>query len=197
MPIKDNDLSAADPKLVAMMNVILKELGIDTTRPHFQDTPKRFIKALMDATDAIRTPEPRFTLFPNKEDVNGIVMLKRLRVVSLCSHHLYPWMGYVTVAYIPDKWLVGASKFSRVIDWMSAFPSAQEIFTEQLADFIQKKAEPVGLMVISEATHSCMVARGANEEESSLVYSAVRGVMAENKNPRAEALKLLGTTINK
>jgi GTP cyclohydrolase I len=187
----DNDLNKVNPKLTKKMESILIALGIDTKSDHFKDTPKRFIKALMDATEYKRTPEPRFTLFPNKENVSGIVMLKKLRVVSLCSHHLFPWTGYVTVAYIPRNFLIGASKFSRIIDWMSAFPSAQEIFTEQLAEYIQAKADPIGLMVVSEATHTCMVARGANEENSTLTYSAVRGVMCEPKNPREEALSLL------
>lgn len=177
------------------MAEILSELKIDLNQPHFSDTPARVIGALVSATSFKREPEPRFTLFPNDEHISGIVVLKRLRVTSLCSHHLYPWTGYTTISYIPDKWLIGASKFSRIIDWMSKFPSAQELFTEQLANFIQEKANPLGLMVITEATHSCLTARGASEEESKLVYSAVRGLMSENKNPRDEALRLLNTKV--
>ena len=175
---------------------ILSYLGEDSQRDGLKDTPKRVVKALHELTWGQRVPEDEFlssihTSFELKHD--QMIAVRNIKFTSLCEHHVLPFMGVATVAYIPDiehGKIIGISKLARIVEYYAARLQVQERMTMQIADAVQKLLSPIGIGVWVDAMHSCMSIRGVKAVGSSTVTSDLRGVMKTNAESRAELLAL-------
>ena len=158
---------------------ILQVLGQDTDRDGLKDTPKRYTKFLVDFLDR---PQFNFTMFDNDAETDEMIIVEKIRFASLCEHHTLPFMGYGWIAYIPDNHLVGLSKFERVLSHFAAGFQNQERITQQVAEFIDKKASPKGVAVCLKAMHTCMTIRGAKAWGSHTTTTALKGVFSDKNN---------------
>lgn len=122
---------------------------------------------------------------------NGIVIVKDIPLFSQCEHHLVPFYGKVSIAYIPRHKVVGLSKFARLVECYGRRLQVQERLTKQIADAIEEYLDPIGVMVVIEAEHMCMTMRGIQKPGTKTVTSRVSGVFFDKPEARAEALELL------
>lgn len=171
--------------------MVLEGLGIPwMASPHTVETPRRAARAMVEEICAgIVAKPPSLTVFP-LEGTPSMIVSRRIPVRSLCAHHLLPFVGYATVAYIPGNSIVGISKLSRVVHHFMAKPQVQENLTTDIADHLQKVLKPQGIGVVIQAKHFCMELRGV-KHESNMLTSALRGEF-EEPEVRAEFLSLAG-----
>lgn len=176
---------------------ILKELGEDVERDGLIDTPNRFIKSLYQKTWGLRIPEEDFiksisTSFDISYD--EMVMVKRIPLNSLCEHHISPFFGTATVAYIPDykneSKVLGISKLARIVEYYSARLQVQERLTNQIADCLEKICNPLGIGVFIESEHTCMTQRGIKAHGSTTITTSFRGCFKTDQIARSEFLML-------
>jgi GTP cyclohydrolase I len=170
---------------------ILEAVGEDPDRDGLIETPDRVARMYAEVFRGLQE-DPRVHLkkmFPQKYD--EMMLIKDIRFVSFCEHHLLPIVGRAHVAYIPNGEVVGLSKIPRVIDVMSRRPQMQERLTEEVADLLMTEMDVKGVAVVIEATHSCMTIRGVNKPDSSFVTSAMRGTFKERLATRSEVLSLI------
>lgn len=171
---------------------LLSYLGEDPEREGLRDTPKRVLKAFKEMTVGYRQ-EPKeilSTVFDEYHD--EIVLLKGIRFVSLCEHHLLSFAGTASVAYIPRKGVVGLSKLARLVECFAKRLQVQERMTNQIAAAVQEHLDPVGVGVVISAHHSCMGCRGVRQPDATMVTSAMRGAFREDVSARQELLSLIG-----
>ena len=133
--------------------------------------------------------EFKFTIFDNP-NYDQMVILKNIDFYSLCSHHLLPFYGKVSIGYIPDKKICGISKLARLVDKIANRPQIQERMTQEIADYIQKELNPKGVMVIVKGVHLCMRMRGIKKQNAEMVTSAIKGVF-EKQESREEFMRLI------
>ncbi len=170
---------------------ILKTLGEDPNREGLARTPERVAKAyqfLMQGyvTDARTILEG--ALF--EEDYSEMILVKDIEVYSLCEHHILPFFGKAHVAYIPDGKIVGLSKIPRVVDVFARRLQVQERLTIQIRDAIKEVLNPLGVAVVIEATHLCMVMRGVQKQHSITTTSAMSGEFMKQPT-REEFMRLI------
>jgi GTP cyclohydrolase IA len=171
---------------------ILWDIGDDPTREGLLNTPARSAKAWAELTRGLREdPNELFTTF----DAGGydeMIIVDDIPFVSLCEHHLLPFMGVAHIGYIPDGKILGLSKFARVVQLCAAKPHVQEKLTMEVADLIDEYLKPLGVIVVMKAEHSCMAIRGVKTIGSKTITSAPRGVFLDPaKGARAEFLQLI------
>jgi GTP cyclohydrolase I len=155
---------------------LLSALGRDTTDPHLADTPRRVTEALVE----LLTPSPhRWTVFPNAEGYDDLVLVKDVAFSSLCEHHLLPFRGVAHIGYVPGARLMGLSKLARGLDLFARDLQIQERLTVQVADWLMETLDPVGAGVVLEAEHLCMSLRGVQAAGTTTRTSAFRGVLTE------------------
>jgi len=172
--------------------LILEGIGEDLTREGLVDTPKRVAKAYEFLCKGYEDDVPSIMSRTFSEDHNEMVLLKNVRIVSLCEHHLLPFRGIAHVAYIPDKKVLGLSKIARLVEAFARRLQLQERLTVQIATTIMKELKPLGAGVVIDCEHLCMTARGVQKEESTTITSCMRGVFLDpNKQAREEFLKLI------
>jgi GTP cyclohydrolase IA len=178
-----------------MQNVIrqlLEELGEDPTREGLARTPLRVEKALKFLTSGYTADidlvlnDALFTV-----DYSEMVIVKDIDFYSLCEHHLLPFFGKCHVAYLPSNKVIGLSKIPRVVDVFARRLQIQERMTNQIAETIRAKINPVGVAVVCEGTHLCMSMRGVEKQNSFAVTSAMLGAFRDNARTRMEFLELL------
>jgi GTP cyclohydrolase I len=170
---------------------LLDKLGEDPNRGGLLKTPERAAKAMqflthgydMDAS-AILTK----ALF--KEDYNDMVIVKDIELYSLCEHHLLPFFGKAHIAYIPNGYIVGLSKLPRVVDVFARRLQVQERLTHQILNAIEETLKPLGVAVVIEAAHMCMMMRGVQKQNSVTTTSAFTGEF-KNVETRTEFLSLI------
>jgi len=121
---------------------------------------------------------------------NEMVVLKDIEFYSTCEHHFLPFLGKISIGYIPNGKVVGVSKLARLVEIYSRRLQIQERLVSQIADSLMETIEPLGVIVIADAKHLCMVARGVEKQNSSMITSAIRGVF-ENTETRQEFLSLI------
>src|SRR5213594_2588993 len=171
---------------------LLAELGEDATREGLLDTPKRVEKAfkfLTSGYDADIDHVLNNALFT--VDYSEMVIVKDIDFYSLCEHHLLPFFGKCHVAYIPSDKVIGLSKVPRLVDVFARRLQVQERLTNQIADTIRDKINPLGVAVVMEATHLCMSMRGVQKQNSVAVTSAMLGAFRDNARTRTEFLELI------
>jgi GTP cyclohydrolase I len=169
--------------------VLTSTTGLKTDDGHGDDTPIRFVKALRQLT----SPEPfKFTSFPNEEGSDEMVLQQDIEFVSLCNHHIFPFMGRAHVAYIPGDRIVGLSKLARLVQYYAAGLQIQERLTIQIAERLEEELRPQGVAVILQAEHTCMTIRGVKAVGSWTTTSAMRGVFADHtRTAKAELMQLI------
>lgn len=175
---------------------VLDFLDFNVNDPHMVDTPRRFVKALVEMTT--RDEDWNFTMFDGDEAVpgeigdSGIVLVRDIPFISLCAHHLAVFTGVAHVAYIPQKKIVGLSKLARVVTFFAKKPQVQERLGQEVADYLTTGGlDPLGVAVILRAEHSCMSHRGAMAHGSSTITSCLRGAFYSDPSARAELTALL------
>lgn len=127
-----------------------------------------------------------------EEGTNGIVVVKDIQFYSQCEHHLIPFFGTCSIAYLPSDKVVGLSKFARLVEVYARRLQVQERMTKQIIDDITTYLQPQGAMVVIEAEHLCMTMRGIQKPGTKTVTSRVTGVFADSQKARDEALRLMG-----
>jgi GTP cyclohydrolase I len=176
----------------AAVRTLLRWAGDDPDREGLLDTPGRVARSYRELFAGYDT-DPRQYLERTFEEVGGydqLVVLKDIRVVSCCEHHMLPVVGTAHVAYLPRDRVVGISKLSRVVNGFARRLQIQEKLTAEIAQAIQEVLNPHGVGVVIEAEHSCMTLRGVNTPGSSLVTSTLLGVVRDDPRTREEFLRL-------
>lgn len=175
------------------IRMLLKAVGEEPDRDGLLDTPRRVAAMYEEIFSGIeRDPSAELdVLFEANHD--EMIMVRDMPLYSVCEHHLIPFYGKAHVAYIPNKdgRITGLSKIARLVDVVSKRPQVQERLTTQVADALDEKLDPRGVLVIIEAEHLCMSMRGARAPGSRTVTSAVRGLFRENDATRSEAMRLI------
>lgn len=164
-------------KIAYHMAEILKILGLDLQDDSIRETPLRIAK--MYVKELFRGLEdenlPKLTAVANKMRYEQMVLIRSIRVMSMCEHHLMPIHGIATVAYIPDQKVIGLSKINRLVDFFCRRPQIQERLTKQIADSLQNILQTPHVAVHIEARHYCMIARGVQDEQAITVTTDLRG----------------------
>jgi GTP cyclohydrolase I len=175
---------------------IIDLLGEDTDREGLEKTPLRAAKAMKFLTEGYEK-DPRQILQSAmfNEDYNEMVIVKDIELYSLCEHHMLPFFGKAHIAYIPNGKIVGLSKIPRVVDVFSRRLQVQERLTEQVLDCINETLEPIGVGVVIEASHMCMMMRGVQKQNSTTTTSGFRGSFKET-DTRNEFLKLITSSLS-
>jgi len=175
------------------IRTILEYVGENPNREGLLDTPKRFVKALDEWFGGYKLNpyELLSTTFEEVEGYNEIVILRNIRLESHCEHHLCPIIGTATVAYIPNKKVVGISKLARVVDAYSKRYQIQEVMTRQIAETIKDVLDPQGVAVIIKAKHMCIGTRGIHKHESDMITSCMLGVFMDDATARIELMQLI------
>lgn len=161
---------------------ILEYLGEDPTREGLLDTPKRYIKFLKQFTSP---DEFNFTVF-DSENYDEMIIQKDIPFFSLCEHHIAPFFGTATVAYIPNKKIVGLSKLARTVNLYASRLQNQERITTQIAERLEKELDPLGVAVTLKARHFCMEMRGVKTHDVHTITNKLTGVFMTKPEARAE-----------
>ncbi|MCL6565436.1 MAG: GTP cyclohydrolase I FolE [Acidobacteriia bacterium] len=171
---------------------ILVLLGEDPQREGLRQTPQRVEKALRFLTAGYhQDPEKMLNGAIFRVCYDEMVVVKDIEIYSLCEHHLLPFFGKCHVAYIPREKVVGLSKLARLVNMYARRLQIQERLTQQIARAIQERLDPVGVGVVIEARHLCMVMRGVEKQHSQAVTSAMLGAFRDNQQTREEFLSLI------
>lgn len=180
------------PNLEGLVTQLLMMLGEDPKRSGLEETPKRVAKAFKFFTKGYQENVDDLVngaLFPI--DYDEMVIVRNIDFFSLCEHHLLPFFGKCHVGYIPDKKVVGLSKIPRIVDVFSRRLQVQERLTVQIAETLQAKLKPVGVGVVIEARHLCMMMRGVEKQNTLAVTSHMLGAFRKQQQTRNEFLKLI------
>lgn len=183
-------------KLSEYYTEILRLTGEDPEREGLIDTPRRVAKAIQYFTHGNDIdPVEILNSAKFKEDYREMVIVKDIDVFSMCEHHMIPFIGKAHVAYIPDGYITGLSKIARVVEAYSRRLQVQERLTTQIKDAIQNTLNPLGVAVVIEAKHLCMVMRGVAKQNSVTTTSDFTGAF-KRPETRAEFIHLLGTELH-
>ena len=176
------------PDLVAEM---IRRLGDDPEREGMRKTPERVAEAMAFLTKGYaEKPEAVLDDALFEESHQNMVLVKDIEVYSMCEHHLLPFFGKAHVAYVPDGRIVGLSKLARLVEVFARRFQVQERLTEQIAQALWETTQPLGVAVVVEAHHLCMMMRGVEKQNSVTITSAMRGVFLDDQRTRDEFLRL-------
>ena len=183
----DGDQYDSNPTLRSITRLLLEEIGEDPQRVGLWRTPHRVAKAWDFLTSGYTTDIETVlngAIFEEKYD--EMVVVKDIEFYSMCEHHLLPFYGKVHIAYIPNGKIVGLSKLPRIVDVFSRRLQVQERMTREIADTITKYLDPLGVGVVCEGSHLCMMMRGVQKQNSTTTTSAMLGTFREPQT-RSEA----------
>lgn len=175
---------------------ILDGIGEDTSREGLVKTPDRAAKSMMFLTQGYQQDAAailRSAMF--KEDYSEMVLVKDIELYSLCEHHMLPFFGKAHIAYIPNGYIVGLSKIPRIVDVYARRLQVQERLTIEVRDIIQETLHPLGVAVVIEAQHLCMMMRGVQKQNSVTTTSAFTGEF-RNEETRSEFLRLISSRLH-
>src|SRR3954447_18929901 len=180
-------------KIEKLVRQLLVELGEDPAREGLLKTPLRVAQALSFLTHGYRT-EPA-TAINNAlftQDTGSMVIVKDIEVYSMCEHHMLPFFGRCHIDYIPNGKVFGVSKLARLVDMFARRLQLQERLTEEISKVVMEEIGAKGVGVMIEARHLCMMMRGVEKQNSTMVTSSVLGVFRDNLATREEFLTLVG-----
>ncbi len=171
-------------------------LGEDPDREGLIKTPERVAKSMQVLTQGYQV-DAKMILNSAKfhEDVSEMIIVKDIELYSLCEHHMLPFFGKAHIAYIPNGWITGLSKIARVVDTYSRRLQVQERLTTQILNAIQETLNPLGVAVVIEASHLCMMMRGVQKQNSVTTTSAFCGEFEKNET-RSEFIRLIGSKLH-
>jgi GTP cyclohydrolase I len=174
----------------------LKLLGEDPQREGLEKTPERVAKAMQFLTQGYEI-DANAILNSAKfhEDVSEMIIVKDIELYSMCEHHMLPFYGKAHVAYIPNGYITGLSKIARVVDAFSRRLQVQERLTHQILNSLKETLNPLGVAVVIEASHLCMMMRGVAKQNSVTTTSAFWGEFEKNET-RSEFLKLISAKLH-
>ena len=184
------------PGLIHHYHETLSLLGEDPEREGLLKTPERVAKAMqfmtqgydMDARAILNSAK-------FKENVSEMILVKDIELYSLCEHHMLPFFGKAHIAYIPNGYITGLSKIARVVDVYSRRLQVQERLTTQILDALKDTLQPLGVAVVIEASHLCMMMRGVQKQNSVTTTSAFWGEFEKNET-RSEFTKLISSRLH-
>jgi GTP cyclohydrolase I len=179
-------------KVQRATRLLLEGIGEDPQRPGLRDTPRRVAQMWKELVAGMDQKAAQIMTVLPAEEYDEIVLVRDIPVVSMCEHHLVPFIGRAHVAYMPQaKRVTGLSKLARIVEMEARKLQVQERLTAAIADDVMKTLKPRGVMVVVEAEHLCMTIRGVHKPGTITVTSVVRGIFREKPATRAEALSLL------
>lgn len=182
--------------LIRIYKDSLSLLGEDTEREGLVKTPERMAKAMQYMTQGYHMDAKAILNSAKfKEEVSEMVIVKDIELYSMCEHHLLPFFGKAHIAYIPNGYITGLSKLARVVDVFARRLQVQERMTTQILDAIKETLDPLGVAVVIEASHLCMMMRGVQKQNSVTTTSSFYGEFEKNST-RSEFLKLIGTKLH-
>ena len=186
----------ATSSLIANYKEIIDSLGEDSNREGLLKTPERVAKAMQYMTQGYQL-DAHAILNSAKfhEDVSEMIIVKDIELYSLCEHHMLPFFGKAHVAYIPNGYITGLSKIARVVDTYSRRLQVQERLTTQILNAIKETLDPLGVAVVIEASHLCMMMRGVQKQNSVTTTSAFWGEFERNES-RSEFIRLIGSKLH-
>ncbi len=180
-------------KIALLVRQLLVEIGEDPDREGLLKTPERVAKALTFLTSGYRTDARQlingacFT-----QETSSMVIVKDIEVYSMCEHHMLPFFGRCHIGYIPSGRVFGVSKLARLVDMYARRLQLQERLTEQISRVVMESVDAKGVGVMIEARHLCMMMRGVEKQNSTMVTSSVLGVFRDSVPTREEFLSLIG-----
>jgi len=186
-----------EPNIAPLIKDILVKLGENPDREGLARTPQRVDQALKFLTSGYRVDLRKLingALYEVKYD--EMVVVRDIEFFSLCEHHLLPFFGKMHVAYLPHNKVIGLSKIPRIVDAIARRLQIQDRLTQEVAQTIQEAIEPVGVGVICEARHFCMMMRGVEKQHSGAMTSAMLGAFRDKKKTRDEFLSLVNHRSN-
>lgn len=175
------------------VRMLLEAIGEDPDREGLAGTPERIAREYDEIFAGLLVDPGDVVSVVFEEGHDEIVMMRDIAFHSMCEHHLLPWFGRAHVAYLPNRSgaITGLSKLARLVDVCAKRPGVQERMTTMVADALEERLDPRGVMVVVEARHLCMEMRGIRKPGAETVTSAVRGAFRSDPSTRAEALSLL------
>ena len=179
------------PRIALAVREILEAIGEDPERSSLLETPERVARMYAELFAGLHSDPARHLQKCFEEQFDELVLVREISFNSLCEHHLLPFMGVAHVGYLPNGRIAGLSKLARVVEEVSHRPQVQERMTEQVADLLDTELDAKGVVVVLEATHTCMTIRGVRKPGSLTVTSAVRGLFKTNQSSRAEVMSLI------
>ena len=182
-PRPEADVAAAEQAAAQLLTA----LGLDLSDDNLAETPRRMAHALVEMTNGA---DFELTTFPNDDDYDELVLVRDIRVQSICEHHMLPFVGVAHVGYLPGERIVGLSKLARMVELHARRPQTQERLTKHIADHLGTALEPRGVGVVLHAEHTCMGLRGARTPGASTTTSALFGQLRDDPRTRAEFLAL-------
>lgn len=182
--------------LIKNYHDVLKLLGENPEREGLQKTPERLAKAMQYLTHGYDL-DAKAILDSAKfsENISEMIVVKDIEVYSMCEHHMLPFFGKAHVAYIPNGWITGLSKIARVVDVYARRLQVQERLTTEILDAIKETLQPIGVAVVIEASHLCMMMRGVQKQNSVTTTSAFYGEFEKNET-RSEFTKLISSRLH-
>lgn len=191
--MKEPDLN----RIAQHYSAILTEIGADLTSEGMRETPMRAAKALVEMTEGARMDTDKLTTMFQAECQKAIchdmVIVEDIREVGLCEHHFLPILMSITIAYVPDQKILGLSKVSRIAAYFARRWQNQERTAHQIAEFIEKAVDALGVAVLIEGKHLCAMARGVRDTHSVMKVNVMHGVFLKDPNTRQELLLRLGS----
>jgi len=189
---EDNYNTEVTAEIAGHVKEILRLLGEDTEREGLQKTPERVAKSLQyltkgyiqDGAEIVKS-----AIFD--EEYRQMVLVKDIDLYSTCEHHMLPFMGKCHIAYIPNGKITGLSKIARVVETFARRLQVQERLTVQIRDCLQESLHPLGVAVVIEAKHSCMILRGVEKANAITTTSAFSGIFLSSGRTRNEFLNLI------
>lgn len=189
----DEDVTSG---LIKTYKETISLLGEDASREGLEKTPERVAKAMQFLTQGYQQDAVAILNSAKfHEAVSEMVIVKDIELYSMCEHHMLPFYGKAHVAYIPNGWITGLSKVARVVDVYSRRLQVQERLTTQILGAIKESLNPLGVAVVIEASHLCMMMRGVQKQNSVTTTSAFWGEFEKNET-RSEFLKLISASLH-
>lgn len=183
--------------LAALYKKVLSNLGEDPCREGLVRTPERVAKAMQYFTHGyFINPEEILKASRFHEDYKQMVIVKDIEIYSLCEHHMVPFFGKAHIAYIPNGYITGLSKIARVVEAFARRLQVQERLTVQIRDCIHGTLNPMGVAVVIEAKHLCMVMRGVQKQNSVTTTSAFTGCFLKDSKTREEFIHMIGVKLH-
>lgn len=176
-------------EIIEATKVLIKSIGEDLQREGLKRTPERVARASEEIFSGYTTdPEALINNALFNVDYDQMVVVKDINFYSMCEHHILPFFGKAHVAYLPKGKVIGLSKIPRIVDMFARRLQVQERMTQQIATFIQETIQPLGVAVVIEASHLCMMMRGVRKEDATMTTSAMLGDFRTHLDTRLEFL---------